>query len=112
MGISQKDSRGLTSSQWGETLSSRGEHTSRQVSGTKYEFDLDGNEERPEDSLSDTEWDGGISESSFVPNLVEHSTRVGDEREAFRLRDYKKYGRCIVLPDDRWKVRWDAFLIG
>lgn len=28
-----------------------------------------------------------------------------------RLRDLRTYKRCIILPDDSWKVRWDIFFL-
>ncbi len=28
-----------------------------------------------------------------------------------KLRDLKEYKYCIILPDEKWKVTWDFFII-
>ncbi len=43
-----------------------------------------------------------------------HSTSkqvAGDGEDIQRLRQLKKYERCLVLPDDRWFVLWSVFLV-
>ena len=34
------------------------------------------------------------------------------EPEKNRLRDFKEYQKkCLILPDDPWKLRWNLFLV-
>ena len=35
-----------------------------------------------------------------------------DIRAVLRLRDLKNYrNKCIILPDDPWKVKWNVLLV-
>ena len=36
---------------------------------------------------------------------------LGLSREKTRLRDVRRPPRCVVLPDDPWKPKWDCFLL-
>ncbi len=49
--------------------------------------------------------------SSFILN-VEQQYHYESRRDlrATRLREFEEYRRCVILPDDPWKVKWNFLL--
>ena len=48
-----------------------------------------------------------------MPKRMHTFQREGSERHPRRqrLRDLKNYSKCIILPDDPWKKKWDFLIL-
>lgn len=42
---------------------------------------------------------------------VELSNEGSEHPRRQRLRDLKHYSKCIILPDDPWKKKWDILIL-
>ncbi len=63
------------------------------------------------------EEEGEWTPQSFEPEIVRRSSFLGQsqhvrEQGRSRLRDFGRYEKCVILPDDRWKMKWNLGMVG